>query len=540
MSNAHILIVEDDPQWQSSITGILQSVAAHITHTAQLEEACHWLKTRHFNIAIVDMSLYPGDPQNSDGLTFLQEVRKQQLEESLSVIILSAYGDMKRMRIAFHEHRVVDFLDKSALGNGDLLVNTVKKALQDRHLDRPLKIEIEGGGELDRLWRNLNWARRESRTQLRAEMYDLLCRLFPRAERLFIQPLPAGQSGAGVLQVEGSNRTETLASVVVKFGKREKIEQEHRHYEQYVKGQSSFATTQLNAVSGRCMGALTYSLIGADWGRVYNFGDFFIRSNADSICLVLEKLFRTTCGRWYDSHDGPRRKQNLVELYSDGFHIPWDEVWQGAAATGINLAADYLHFPDLAGAFVNPIHWQTEPNGALRPIYVSTCQVVTHGDLNAFNVLITEDGNCWLIDFYRTGWGHILRDVVELETVIKFSLTNIEQLSDHRQFEQLLLSQTRIDQPVVLPDHHPQLKALRTISFLRSNIAAPLTGIHNTNMVEYNVSLLLATLNLLRLDFLRTQHTRVLLSAALLCQWLQDNWHPTGITQFNLPSIQSR
>jgi hypothetical protein len=150
---------------------------------------------------------------------------------------------------------------------------------------------------------------------------------------------------------------------------------------------------------------------------------------------------------------------------------------------------------------------------------------------------VTEEGHCWLIDFYRTGWGHILRDVVELETVIKFSLTQIDRLDEHLQFEQLLLNQKRIDQSMMLPDQHPQIKALHTIAYLRSHIAAPLTGMRNTDMVEYNASLLLATLNLLRLDFLRAQHTKILLSASLLCQWLQVNRQSVGATDASLPPV---
>ena len=32
----------------------------------------------------------------------------------------------------------------------------------------------------------------------------------------------------------------------------------------------------------------------------------------------------------------------------------WDEVWQGAAATGVDIDGQQIEFPGLAGKFINP------------------------------------------------------------------------------------------------------------------------------------------------------------------------------------------
>jgi hypothetical protein len=59
---------------------------------------------------------------------------------------------------------------------------------------------------------------------------------------------------------------------------------------------------------------------------------------------------------------------------------------------------------------------------------------------------------------------------------------------------------------------------LSDIGYLR-NIADNFTGT-DKGMVEYNIALLLQTLNLLRLEIFRPQHPKILLSAAMLCEWL--------------------
>ena len=174
----------------------------------------------------------------------------------------------------------------------------------------------------------------------------------------------------------------------------------------------------------------------------------------------------------------------------------------------------------MAGELPNPRRWLEEVNYVVSlPVWLA----LTHGDLNEHNVRVTEDGRCWLIDFYRTGLGHILRDVVEMETAIKFSLTSLATNGQRAEFEQLLLAQTSLDKAVAFDAGAPYAKAAAVIFYLRL-LAAEILGL-NRDGAEYNVALLLQTLNLLRLNFLHHPHEersrcQVLLSAALICRRL--------------------
>lgn len=515
MHNARILIIEDDPLWQKTLRDVLESQVAHVATAADLREASDLLDTRYFNVAIVDLSLEPGDGKDEQGMALLRQLRERGLDDTVRSIILSAYGTNKKVRDAFRDFRVVDFLEKGDF-SAPALVCTVKQALSENGLDRELGLEFVNHLTLDNIWERFNWARREDPAQLKPELYDLLRRMFRGAESLVIRDLPAGQSGAGVLRVEPYYVAGAGTPVIVKFGKKDKIRQEHDNYAQHVQRfVGSYSSTQLRHALGRVMGAVSYQLIGTELSAVVSFADYYRGHPVEAVCAALDHLFTNTCGRWYDNREGIRRSRDFVRLYEAGLHIHWDEVWRGAEATGIDLAGERIEFPGLAGKFINPKRWlaANAENG-----HTAAWLATTHGDLNEHNILVTAQGDCWLIDFYRTGPGHILRDAIELETAIKFGLAESDDLAEHQRFERRLLEQTKLNEPVEISPRNALHKPVTVIGHLRK-LADPMAGSTN-EMTEYYWGLLLTTLNLLRLEPLRPHWRKALLSAALVCERL--------------------
>jgi hypothetical protein len=100
------------------------------------------------------------------------------------------------------------------------------------------------------------------------------------------------------------------------------------------------------------------------------------------------------------------------------------------------IDAPMLSFPGVDGEFRNPKRWLDDSYEVYLPVWLAT----THGDLNEHNILVTEDSRTWLIDFYRTGPGHILRDLIELECALKFNLAGITDLAGCQRFESALLT----------------------------------------------------------------------------------------------------
>ena len=518
MADAHVLILEDDPLWQQNVIETLQPIAAAMHTAATLAQAETLLQTCYFNVAVVDWSLVLGDARDDQGAQFMQMLRSHDLTDTVRLVVLSAYPSTERLRAGFREFHVVDFLEKRSF-DADALLHAVLDALAQNHLDHDVEIEVEGDdGGLSYLWERLTWAQREPAEALDAELYDLLRRVLPDATRLAIRKLPAGQSGAGVLHVQPFFDSQAGVPVVVKFGKKDKIRREHANFQQHIEHfVAPHAGVQLVCALGRAMGVIRYQFIGAELNPENDFARFYKRHALEQIRHALDNLFKVTCNRWYDNRGTPRQRRDLVETYREGLRIEWDAVWQGMQELGIDPESEQLTFPAVAGALPNPRRWLQKRDNRLDFDVVRT---VTHGDLNERNILVTEDGRTWLIDFYRTGWSHILRDAVVLETAIKFNLANCVDLTAFRDLDDVLLKQTQLDH-LRIPTGHAQAKVLHTLAHLR-RLAGSLNGVSDS-MAEYNASLLLATLNLLRFDFMRDHHQQALLSAARLCQWLDDH-----------------
>ncbi len=289
--------------------------------------------------------------------------------------------------------------------------------------------------------------------------------------------------------------------------------------------------TQLDMCYTQHLGGLLYTLNMPDVAKSQDLQTFYKHKSADQVVRVLTQLFQETCALWYENRSA-RKYASLRDLYSEAFNLQdqSDRIPREVSAVHPELdwQAQRIALADCPTDLPNPLLRWANTEAWLMP--VSRC--ITHGDLNANNVLITEEGQCWLIDFYRTYSSHILRDYVVLETDIKFRL--MEQLTSATFFEfEARLTQLAPDQPLTLPPHLPTAaqKAGQVIAGLRALAWPKLDwGQGKSSQVaqsEYLTSLLITTLNILRLRHykenpeLRARRELALISAGLICQQLE-------------------
>jgi protein-tyrosine phosphatase len=98
-----------------------------------------------------------------------------------------------------------------------------------------------------------------------------------------------------------------------------------------------------------------------------------------------------------------------------------------------------------------------------------------HGDLNGANVIIDGQGNVWLIDFFHSHRGHILKDLAKFENDLLFiwtPLANESELEQALELSDLLLSVEDLGAPLPALDvdavRSPQLqRAYRIVQHLR-------------------------------------------------------------------------
>jgi len=174
----------------------------------------------------------------------------------------------------------------------------------------------------------------------------------------------------------------------------------------------------------------------------------------------------------------------------------------------------------------------------------AVAEALTHGDLWGENILVEREGeHCWVIDYERTGPGHILFDFVELEVDILTRLVRLP-LSDHELFLDLIVglvdpceTPRSTFQVLGVPSRWPESvknneetnKAFRVVSELRR--LAHKEGRYD-DLREYYWGLLLDALFVASLPSIdRSQRERACLLGSVICarleNWKQREWLPS-------------
>ena len=538
-----ILVVDDNVVWRTEVVETLRREGYHAESASSEKEALLKLDTALFHLAILDICLEDSNQENIDGINILRELKEQDLSEAVKVIMLSDHDTKELLRKTFREYAVVDFLSKGEF-NKKILLDEVHEAIGEKaeinlaldirwqKVHGPeeaiLNLEIDStsivpGSDLHRL--------------VATELEDLLCRLFHEASSILVRPTTPGQSATGVLAVQPFYPdTGSRGNVIVKFGDIQKIEREHSNFKRYIEhslgGARSTVAHELRRTPH--LAGIVYSFIGVAGTRVDDFGSFYHNpyTTTGEIKQVLDKLFLETCGNWYNNRSA-LNPQDLASDYLQLLNLTPEKLKQGSLALGdsvFGLNQDKLQFQALGTnhTFTNPLERIFG-----RSQWTSTFICTTHGDFNSHNILLDDHGNSWLIDFLRTGQGHILRDVAELDTVVRFELLAEGEatLAERLSMEQALCSITRFSQLDQLEAsfstaNEALARAFAVAVHLRKlawNLLRRGTNTHE-EMEEYFIALLYYALNMLRFTELSiTQREHALLCASLLADTLHLN-----------------
>lgn len=81
-----VLAVEDEPDGQEVIIGLLSYFGVQVDMVSSAEEALHFLNERAYHAVILDLAL-PG----MDGLSLLQTIRGNEFTAALPCLVITAY-----------------------------------------------------------------------------------------------------------------------------------------------------------------------------------------------------------------------------------------------------------------------------------------------------------------------------------------------------------------------------------------------------------------------------------------------------------------
>ncbi len=129
---ATILVVDDNPDWQKTLQGLLADEGHQVTTTGKEAAALSAAVNTSFDLAIIDMRLHGDDEDDESGLILARGLKR--LVPSMKMIVYTGYG--ARIGVvakSFTYYGVDDFIDKSELeGSGGVdLAGVVAKILAE-------------------------------------------------------------------------------------------------------------------------------------------------------------------------------------------------------------------------------------------------------------------------------------------------------------------------------------------------------------------------------------------------------------------------
>lgn len=522
-TTGRILVLDDEEQWRNILGEALRS-EFKVDVASSIAEGRELLRNNFYHLGVFDVSMVYGDGTNREGLDFVGELEQGDHAEGLRVVLISGYENKTWLREAFKKFKVADFQDKLDFSESEFLSDIHKLLEETVNLD--LDVQWESRVQRDQVVLNMEIegerVKRETPLHARTveELEDLLCRLFPDAQSLLVRPLTAGLSGSAVLRATPFYKDGAAQPVVVKFGASKRIKREYENFKKYalpyIRGRS---TNVIEIRQSTHLAGIIYSLIGSSGDDIKAFRDFYASHDVPQIQETLTRLFRETCAAWY-ANQGSLKLCNLTNEYRENLGFTEETLERGLSQLKGVQGKRQLYFDSLPGrSFTNPI-----PASSERDFQRSTYICNTHGDLNSENILVDEAREAWLIDFELTGPGHILRDIAELDLVVRVQLLLADEasLSERLQLEETLCKAHHFKDLEsirnALETQNPAVaKAYATIIHLRTIAGDMVSKNPNADLEEYSVALLYYSLNALRfLSWRGIQRQHCLLSASLI------------------------
>ncbi len=489
------------------------------------KNAIYLAREKRCQIALVDLRLEDdNDVDDKSGLELIRQL------DPAKCIVVTGYGNDQIAADILEESGAVAYVGKQY--GPEILKQKIQRESQ-KICSAYHKVRVTPQAVLDYI---ANYFASEIPEEYIDQIGDILIRLFPRARELRIEKLGEKQRASStdvtlrprsvILKVYEDNRQ----PVIVKLARAHKIKIEADKFENLIDGHivaHRHPRLERSEVLWDIGGAL-YSSLGLKDFRT--FPSFYIESGIDKVTRSLEQFFAET---WSSLYKETRKDVNtsLIDLY---FKIWGNEWYSKRVAEFGEIGKDDpwigTHLNEFGG--IDPLSWlQHKIDSDNETILTSKQDIrvcVTHGDLHSGNLLVDQDDVSWVIDFERSGEGHILQDFVELETDLVIRLAS--HVQDVAEFYKLCLVIVRpyeirkFRPSEISSSQNPEyLKMLHTISQLRF-LAKKSTGV--TDARQYLIGMLFNAIfraTLTSRDFRNTAQARALMLASIICHRL-DHW----------------
>ena len=252
----------------------------------------------------------------------------------------------------------------------------------------------------------------------------ILGHLFREARSVDLDVLAGGFSGAAVFAAGSRDALgHDLAPAVVKLGSRKLIGTERAAFERVEAVLGNDAPGVLGFAEQGDRAGIKYAYAAMGRGGVRTFQKLYeLGATVSEVTGLLDDVFGDILDRFYRA--ATYERLSLREHY--GFSDRWaDGVATHVAELGFDPDAARLAFPGGYEAD-NVVRFYRDflrDHAAQADEYHYVSYV--HGDLNGANILVDPRRNVWIIDFFHTGRGHVLKDLAKLENDVLFIFTKL-------------------------------------------------------------------------------------------------------------------
>ena len=275
--------------------------------------------------------------------------------------------------------------------------------------------------------------------------------LFRNTRKVDFNVLDGGYSGnlvLGAKSVDSEGREE--APHVVKIGDQSEIGQERMSFERVESVLGNSAPRITDFIDYKLRGGIKYRYASMGKGKSTTFNKLFISGvSLDMVKKYLDIVFEDQLGKFYNART--YEKSNLLEYYGHDPKRAERLKPRVEKVYGKPVDDEVLRLPT-GHEFPNPYLFNRDVLESLLPLNNrSSYFAYVHGDLNGANIMIDPQKNVWLIDFFHTHKGHVLRDLIKLENDLLYIYTPInsdEELEEAINFSKLLFEIRDLKQPL--------------------------------------------------------------------------------------------
>jgi protein-tyrosine phosphatase/nicotinamidase-related amidase len=397
------------------------------------------------NEAIVD-SLTLNDFEGTDLARHLERIRQAHCDEPLRVGVVGVWTEAKvsfllydlRTRLGIDELATCSALTASdSRAQHFNALSQLEKILGVRCFESLAEFAdwLRPGAELDLPQQALAFQPRlkgADLSDLRHKDRAIVAHLFRDSTEVDLEPLSGGYSGAQVWRATSHDALgHRQAPAVVKLGPNRTIAQERVAFEQVEEVLGNHAPRVRGFVDFGDRAGLKYSYAAMGQGNVRTLQSLFAANSATRrLVSVVHSTFTEILGPLYSA----ARYERLPLLEHYGFSPTLATIVRSSVAPLIPGSDQReLEFP---GGLTLPNVCEFYDTFLLeqRPLsqdyhYVS----YVHGDLNAANILVDAHHNVWVIDYFHSGPGHVLKDLAKFENDLLYVLTPIDDASQLRE-----------------------------------------------------------------------------------------------------------